>query len=138
MMKLRTCVLLAIAILISFRDEAESKPTEIERRLKRAMEAWWHDINTDDVNECDSNPCLNGATCLDQVNKYKCQCKPGYQGIRCEVDFNECASNPCLNGATCLDQVNKYTCQCKPGYQGIRCEVDFNECASNPCQNGAT
>jgi len=29
------------------------------------------------VNECDSNPCLNGATCTDSVNGFTCQCVTG-------------------------------------------------------------
>lgn len=29
------------------------------------------------VNECDSNPCQNKGTCLDQRGGYKCICMPG-------------------------------------------------------------
>lgn len=29
------------------------------------------------VNECDPDPCLNGATCLDDVGFYTCVCMPG-------------------------------------------------------------
>ena len=29
------------------------------------------------VNECDSSPCLNKGTCLDQRGGYKCICMPG-------------------------------------------------------------
>ena len=38
-----------------------------------------------DISECGSNPCLNGATCNDLLNKYTCTCAPGYQGTRCEI-----------------------------------------------------
>jgi hypothetical protein len=31
-------------------------------------------------NECDSNPCYNNATCLDDINGYTCLCLPGYIG----------------------------------------------------------
>ena len=37
-----------------------------------------------DINECSSSPCRNGATCLDLVNKYECQCVAGYTGTNCE------------------------------------------------------
>lgn len=30
-----------------------------------------------EVNECGSSPCQNGATCLDQENKFTCECNPG-------------------------------------------------------------
>ena len=36
-----------------------------------------------DVNACDSNPCLNGATCEDKLNGYECSCKNMYDGVIC-------------------------------------------------------
>ncbi|XP_033627758.1 fibropellin-3-like [Asterias rubens] len=36
------------------------------------------------TNECSSNPCLNGATCVDRVAQYLCVCAPGYDGTNCE------------------------------------------------------
>ena len=41
-----------------------------------------------DINECASNPCLNGATCVDQVNRYTCNCVPGYTGTNCATSKN--------------------------------------------------
>lgn len=38
-----------------------------------------------EINECDSNPCQNGATCVDELNRYSCTCQPGYQGTNCET-----------------------------------------------------
>ena len=38
-----------------------------------------------DVNECGSSPCQNGATCNDQVNKYRCTCVAGYAGTNCQT-----------------------------------------------------
>ena len=37
------------------------------------------------VNECSSNPCLNGGTCTDLVNGYVCSCQPGYAGANCQI-----------------------------------------------------
>lgn len=37
----------------------------------------------EDINECASNPCLNGGTCYDQVNGFKCNCPPGYASKTC-------------------------------------------------------
>ena len=86
-------------------------------------------------NECGSNPCQNGATCQDGINKYTCDCLPGYTGGNCQTNVNECGSNPCQNGATCQDGIDAFTCDCLPGFYGEYCEVNLNECASNPCQN---
>ena len=37
-----------------------------------------------DINECESNPCLNNGTCIDRVNGFKCSCPKGLAGDRCE------------------------------------------------------
>ena len=37
-----------------------------------------------DVNECESNPCTNGATCEDGVNMFTCTCASGFMGGVCE------------------------------------------------------
>lgn len=31
----------------------------------------------EDIPECASNPCQHGATCLEGINHYSCQCWPG-------------------------------------------------------------
>ena len=37
-----------------------------------------------EIDECDSKPCQNNATCIDLVNSYRCQCIAGYTGNQCE------------------------------------------------------
>ena len=37
-----------------------------------------------DIDYCAPEPCLNGATCMDQVEGYQCQCPPGWQGENCK------------------------------------------------------
>ena len=37
-----------------------------------------------DADECSSNPCFNGGSCIDGVNSYKCSCAPGYIGANCK------------------------------------------------------
>lgn len=61
-----------------------------------------------DLDECESNPCQNGATCHDLIGMYFCECPPGFNGTDCEVDVDECASEPCQNDALCRDMVNRY------------------------------
>ena len=37
-----------------------------------------------DINECGSGPCKNGATCNNGVNGYTCTCSASYTGDTCE------------------------------------------------------
>jgi hypothetical protein len=79
------------------------------------------------INLCDSNPCLNRATCT-QVNytSWTCQCRCGFTGVRCESTVYECANNPCQNGGTCTKPTPcGFVCVCpqKPiTYYGPLCE----------------
>ena len=43
-----------------------------------------------DINECDSAPCQNGATCNNNQppGTYSCDCVPGYNGTNCKI--SEC------------------------------------------------
>ncbi|KAF1480163.1 hypothetical protein FQV08_0005165, partial [Pygoscelis antarcticus] len=97
-------------------------------------------VNCDaEIDECDSDPCQNGALCNDHVGFYTCTCASGYQGIQCEVDINECVSQPCQHNGTCHDLINSYRCDCSDtGFEGDHCELDILECASEPCLNSAT
>ena len=38
-----------------------------------------------DIDECDSSPCLNEASCVDAVSGYTCVCTQGYTGDTCDV-----------------------------------------------------
>jgi len=38
----------------------------------------------DDVNECLSNPCINGGTCVDGPSQFRCLCAPQFHGVHCE------------------------------------------------------
>ncbi len=42
------------------------------------------------IDECDSNPCLNGAACVDGINNYTCSCIPGFAGRNCQINIDEC------------------------------------------------
>ena len=41
-----------------------------------------------EINECSPDPCQNGATCMDLVGSYRCDCKSGYTGSKCETGSN--------------------------------------------------
>ena len=76
-----------------------------------------------DILECSSNPCRNGASCLEHTDSYTCACADGYDGIHCEHEIDECESNPCQNEGTCVDSLGGFNCQCADGYENVHCDV---------------
>ncbi|XP_026793464.3 aggrecan core protein isoform X1 [Pangasianodon hypophthalmus] len=43
-----------------------------------------------EVDVCHSNPCANGATCVEVQDAFKCLCLPSYGGDHCEIDIETC------------------------------------------------
>eukprot|EP01043_Picozoa_sp_COSAG02_P064986 COSAG02_NODE_9667_length_2148_cov_1.176184_2_plen_437_part_01 len=86
-----------------------------------------------DVNECDSNPCVNSAACVESTtdasvvhDAYQCSCNEGYSNGMCNYNF-----------------IGQYATDCTvaDSRQVIElsgnCDIDLDECVSTPCQNGA-
>lgn len=70
------------------------------------------------INECETNPCLNGGQCHDKINGFQCTCALGFAGQRCQTNIDDCKSQPCRNKGICHDSIASYTCECPPGYTG--------------------
>ncbi|XP_056270868.1 sushi, nidogen and EGF-like domain-containing protein 1 isoform X4 [Pseudoliparis swirei] len=90
----------------------------------------------EEINECLSQPCLNGGKCRNQVGSYQCECVDGYSGNRCQKGVNGCLSEPCKHGAPCEDRPGSYLCHCSQGFKGQNCEIEQDGCKSHPCLNG--
>ena len=88
---------------------------------------------------CDSNPCLNGATCVNTgVQSFTCVCRDGYKGAQCQQSANHCAGQPCANGGTCINGLDAFHCACPPGFSGADCRDRIGHCALSPCAEGST
>ena len=78
----------------------------------------------------------NSESCSD-VNgsqEFKCQCKEGFDGKRCEVAV--CSSKYCNNNGLCtINEDDQLKCECNEGFQGQRCEIEL--CDSIICENGS-
>ncbi|KAJ0065223.1 hypothetical protein NL108_006584, partial [Boleophthalmus pectinirostris] len=92
----------------------------------------------EEINECRSQPCLNGATCRDQVGSFLCECEKGFSGNRCQNGTMQvqCSSDTCKNGGTCENESGSYFCHCPAGFKGLHCEKEQDVCDSSPCLNG--
>lgn len=64
--------------------------------LKHTLSASVSDLISD-IDECQSSPCSYGATCVDEINGYRCLCPVGRAGTRCQ----ECEF-PLTDHPTCL------------------------------------
>lgn len=94
----------------------------------------------ENIDDCPGHMCQNGATCVDGINNYTCQCPATYTGKFCEQDVDECSLRPsvCQNGATCTNSIGGYSCICVNGWTGPDCSVNIDDCAGAACFNGAT
>uniref|UniRef100_A0A2C9JE70 Cubilin n=1 Tax=Biomphalaria glabrata TaxID=6526 RepID=A0A2C9JE70_BIOGL len=63
----------------------------------------------------------------------KCNCKPGWTGVNCELDINECSNSSYCSAdhVECINLNGSAECRCLPGYErpanSTTCQ-DINEC----------
>ncbi|XP_050757847.1 coagulation factor IX [Gymnogyps californianus] len=96
---------------------------EVFENTEKTMEFWKTYIDGD---QCDPNPCKNGAVCKDAVSSYVCWCPAGYEGRNCEIDFTCAIKNGGCKHFCRHDPPQKVVCSCAAGYRlhedGKSCE----------------
>ena len=61
----------------------------------------------------------NGGTCIDEIDHFRCECSPGFQGPHCSSQSDQCSDAPCRNNGFCVDLLSDYLCICDGGYRGL-------------------
>ncbi|NWI15438.1 FA9 factor, partial [Crypturellus soui] len=93
---------------------------------EEAREVFENTEKTVDGDQCDPNPCKNGAVCKDGVGSYVCWCPAGYEGRNCEIDFTCSIKNGGCKHFCRHDPPHKVVCSCAAGYKlhedGKSCE----------------
>ncbi|KAF5894843.1 coagulation factor X-like, partial [Clarias magur] len=106
-------------------NEEKTLPHNLERECleevcnyEEAREVFQDTYRTDifwsvyiDGDQCENQPCKNGAMCSDSVGGYDCICKSGFTGVHCETDQTVCV----------IDKNKGCSQFCKPGYQSYEC-----------------
>uniref|UniRef100_A0A670JLX9 Sushi, nidogen and EGF like domains 1 n=1 Tax=Podarcis muralis TaxID=64176 RepID=A0A670JLX9_PODMU len=93
-------------------------------RVCRTQGVWSDPPECNEIDECRSQPCLNGGLCKDRIATFLCLCKTGYTGHHCELEVDACESNPCRNGGDCENYSGSYLCNGS---------TPSDPCFSNPC-----
>ncbi|VDK77902.1 unnamed protein product [Litomosoides sigmodontis] len=84
------------------------------------------------VTLCRADTCYNQGTCqIISDEEYKCHCKWGYVGKRCEV-ASACLRNVCRGRGECvIKQDGSSECMCLKGYYGPTCEYEEDGCGGH-------
>ena len=78
-------VLLVLKVKIVKRVSFVSRPIFVVDRYSEIGHIYHILATFSDINECESSPCANGATCMDKVNGYNCTCLDGFEGDNCQT-----------------------------------------------------
>ncbi|XP_014740498.1 PREDICTED: coagulation factor IX [Sturnus vulgaris] len=96
---------------------------EVFENEEKTMQFWQTYVDGD---QCNPNPCQNGAVCKDEINSYVCWCPAGYEGKNCEIDFTCAIKNGGCKHFCSHQPPQKVVCSCAPGYKlhedGKSCE----------------
>lgn len=93
-----------------------------------------------EIDECASNPCLNGGNCKDHVGGYECDCSTtGFEGIHCENDIDECSLSDveyCGGLGRCINMPGSFKCICQSPFCGSFCNFTDPCNTLDICLNG--
>ncbi|NXI34969.1 FBLN7 protein, partial [Galbula dea] len=87
------------------------------------------------IDDCSSNPCANGGTCVDGNQSYTCLCPRGWSGPNCQSPIYACR---CLDWVALGNASFNRQPRCAEGRSGSRrctCDTGFQLRAGGICQD---
>ena len=85
-----------------------------------------YDVTQCNTSSCANDPCMNGASCLEEGPSFVCVCPPGITGNLCSNMADRCSTEVglCAEGATCVNSEDgvAFSCLCPVGRDGERCD----------------
>ncbi|XP_006742836.1 coagulation factor IX [Leptonychotes weddellii] len=103
---------------------------EVFENTEKTTEFWKQYVDGD---QCESNPCLNGGICKDDINSYECWCQAGFEGKNCELDVTCNIKNGRCKQFCKLGAGNKVVCSCTTGYQLAEDQRSCEPAVPFPC-----
>lgn len=81
-----------------------------------------------EIDECQSNPCVHNGTCENKMGHYRCKCPGGFKGTNCEEEM--CPYSYCkktfVPGGTCNKSCNTHACK----WDGTVCSLGIKPWAN--------
>nr|XP_034323276.1 transmembrane cell adhesion receptor mua-3 isoform X4 [Crassostrea gigas] len=63
----------------------------------------FYKVECQDIDECASNPCQNGGTCSNLVNRFSCSCPEHVHGTVCELENSKLTLSPLFPTCSCKE-----------------------------------
>ncbi|XP_007528316.1 coagulation factor IX [Erinaceus europaeus] len=103
---------------------------EVFENTEKTTEFWKQYVDGD---QCESNPCLNGGLCKDDINSYECWCKEGFEGRNCELDETCSIKNGKCMQFCKKSAYSKVVCSCTTGYRLAADQKSCEPAVPFPC-----
>uniref|UniRef100_G3TV86 Coagulation factor IX n=1 Tax=Loxodonta africana TaxID=9785 RepID=G3TV86_LOXAF len=108
---------------------------EVFENTEKTTEFWKQYVDGD---QCESNPCLNGGMCKDDINSYECWCLAGFEGKNCELGKTDQDARCSIKNGRCKQFCKtgadgKVVCSCTTGYRLAEDQKSCEPAVPFPC-----